>query len=187
MYHREKRWTCKISYTLNVSSDEIERCIKKNFFWGKFSQMWEPIHPRVFVGFGKTKGEIRVKKRDFRGNLGGWLRGLDLVWESATQPTHIWERSPKKIRFFWTSSLGWKYFRAGWAIKSSKLPRISMTSMSWCINIKSRIEASEPNIIFCPENYLSYSSQCRQLLLCSVTSWRSGWGLKKTGTPIASP
>ena len=29
------------------------------------------------------------------------MRGLDLVWESATPPTHIWERSPKKKGFFW--------------------------------------------------------------------------------------
>ena len=35
------------------------------------------------------------KKSDFRGDL----RGLDLVWESATPPTHIWEISPKKISF----------------------------------------------------------------------------------------
>ena len=29
------------------------------------------------------------------------MKGLDLVWESATPPTHIWERSPKKKGFFW--------------------------------------------------------------------------------------
>ena len=28
-----------------------------------------------------------------------FFRGLDLVWESATPPTHIWERYPKK-KFF---------------------------------------------------------------------------------------
>ena len=27
---------------------------------------------RVFVRFGKTKGEIRVEKGDFRGDLGGF-------------------------------------------------------------------------------------------------------------------
>ena len=31
------------------------------------------------------------------------MRGLDLVWESATPPTHIWERSPKKKRVFFGS------------------------------------------------------------------------------------
>ena len=48
------------------------------------------------------KGEIRVKKDDFWGDLGwggGW-GGLDLVCESATPPTHIWERL-KKTYFFW--------------------------------------------------------------------------------------
>ena len=40
------------------------------------------------------------RKRRFSGQFGGVLRGLDLVWESATPPTHIWERSPKKL-FFW--------------------------------------------------------------------------------------
>ena len=76
----------RVRYLIPLMSQvmKLRGALKKNFFWGKFSQMWEPIHPRVFVGFGKTKGEIRVKKRDFRGNLGGWLRGLDLVWESAT-------------------------------------------------------------------------------------------------------
>ena len=61
-------------------------------------------HPTVFVIFGKTKGEICVEKGDFRGDLGGVLRGLDLVWETATPPTHIWERSPKKNGFFFGSS-----------------------------------------------------------------------------------
>ena len=36
--------------------------------------------------------------------FGGVLRGLDLVWESATPPTHIWERSPKKKRFFFLAA-----------------------------------------------------------------------------------
>ena len=31
------------------------------------------------------------------------MRCLDLVWELATPPTHIWERSPKKKRFFFGS------------------------------------------------------------------------------------
>ena len=48
--------------------------------------------------FGSTKGEIRVKKGDFRGDL-FFFRGLDLVWESATPSTHIWESFPKKNVF----------------------------------------------------------------------------------------
>ena len=53
--------------------------------------------------FGRTKGEIQVEKGDFQGDLVFFirvLRDLDLGWESATPPTHIWERSPKKNVFF---------------------------------------------------------------------------------------
>ena len=75
------------------------RCPKEKRFFGRpFPNQF--THPRVFVRFGKTKGEICVEKGDFRGDLGGVLRGLDLVWESATPPTHIWERYPKKTEFF---------------------------------------------------------------------------------------
>ena len=56
------------------------------------------------VRFWKTKGEIRVKKDDFRGDLEA-LGDLDFVWESATPPNHIWENFPKKNRFFWTACL----------------------------------------------------------------------------------
>ena len=42
------------------------------------------------------KGEIWVEKDDFRGDLGVF----DLVWESATPPTQIWERYLKKTVFF---------------------------------------------------------------------------------------
>ena len=55
-----------------------------------YSQFCLPTRPRLFV-----KGEIRIEKGDF----GGVLRGLDLVWESATPPTHIWEKSLKKSFF----------------------------------------------------------------------------------------
>ena len=44
-------------------------------------------------------------KRAIFGVIWGVLRGLDLVWESAIPPTHIWERSPKKKRFFLAASL----------------------------------------------------------------------------------
>ena len=37
----------------------------------------------------------------------GVLRGLDLVWELATPPTHIWERSPKKNFFLRLPYLGY--------------------------------------------------------------------------------
>ena len=45
----------------------------KPFFWETFPKsVYPPTHPRVFVRFGKTKGEIWVEKGDFRGNLGGF-------------------------------------------------------------------------------------------------------------------
>ena len=46
---------------------------KKNpFFWDIFPKcVFPPTHPRVFVRFGKMKGEIRVEKGDFRGDLRG--------------------------------------------------------------------------------------------------------------------
>ena len=50
------------------------------------------------------KDEVRVKNNDFQGDL-FFFRGLDLVWESATPPTHIWERYPKKNVFFLAASL----------------------------------------------------------------------------------
>ena len=49
-----------------------EAAKKKRFFWDIFPKsVFPPTHPRVFVRFGKTKGEIWVEKGDFRGNLGG--------------------------------------------------------------------------------------------------------------------
>ena len=87
---------------------------KKTFFFGRsLPNLF--THPRI-LRFERTKGEIRVEKGDFR-VIWGVLRGLDLVWESATPPTHIWERSPKK-RFFTPSLyegqshwLGFRVFR----------------------------------------------------------------------------
>ena len=38
-------------------------------------------------------------KKAIFGVIWGVLRGLDLVWESATPPTHLWEESPQKILF----------------------------------------------------------------------------------------
>ena len=40
--------------------------------------------PGVFVRFGRTKGEIRVEKGDFRGDLGGFGPGLGI--SHPTQP-----------------------------------------------------------------------------------------------------
>ena len=41
---------------------------QKNVFWEcSPKSVYPPTHPRVFVRFGRTKGEIRVKKRRFSG------------------------------------------------------------------------------------------------------------------------
>ena len=46
---------------------------KLRFFWEISPKSVYPhTHPRVFVRFGRTKGEIRVEKCDFRGDLGGF-------------------------------------------------------------------------------------------------------------------
>ena len=47
----------------------LGKASKKTFFLGDLSQMCLSTHPRVFVRFGKMKGEIRVEKGDFRGYL----------------------------------------------------------------------------------------------------------------------
>ena len=44
-------------------------CQKKTVF---FKSVYPPTHPRVFVRFGRSKGEIWVEKGDFRGDLGGF-------------------------------------------------------------------------------------------------------------------
>ena len=65
------------------------------------------------------------------------MRGLDLVWESATPPTHIWERSPKKKRFFfWQPPLP---FSAGLPMITDGLP---FTADSNDVSIISRSKAT---------------------------------------------
>ena len=55
-----------------IRRPEREAAKKKPFFLGYLSQICLPTHPRVFVRFGKTEGEIWVEKGDFRGDLGGF-------------------------------------------------------------------------------------------------------------------
>ena len=75
---------------------------KLRYYLGKFYQMCEPTHPpQGFCEIWENKRWNLGRKRRFSGQFGGVLRGLDLVWESVTPPTHIWERSPKKNVFFW--------------------------------------------------------------------------------------
>ena len=59
--------------TDSLSDFDLGKVSKNNrFFLVDLSQMCLPTHPRFFVRFGKTKGEIRVEKGDFRGDLGGF-------------------------------------------------------------------------------------------------------------------
>ena len=72
-------------------------CQKKTFFLEYLSQICLPTHPpQGFCEIWENERWNSGRKRRFSGWFGGVLRGLDLVWESATPPTHIWEKSPKK-------------------------------------------------------------------------------------------
>ena len=83
---------------------------KKRFFLEKtFPDLW--THPPTpgFCEIWENERWNSGRKGRFSGWFGGVLRGLDLVWESATPPTHIWERSPKKTCFFTPSLMTWEY------------------------------------------------------------------------------
>ena len=56
-------------------------------------------------GFLRDLGKRKLKFGSKKAIFAVILRGLGLVWESATLPTHIWERSPKKNGLFWTPPL----------------------------------------------------------------------------------
>ena len=73
---------------------------KKRFFWEIFPKYVYQPTPGFLWDLGKRKLKYWSKRR-FSGWFGGVWRGLDLVWESDTPPTHIWERyPPKKTDFF---------------------------------------------------------------------------------------
>ena len=79
----------------------IREAAKKNvFFWDIFPKsVYSPTHPRVFVRFGKTKGEIWVEKGDIRGNLGGFVGfGPCLGISHPTHP-HLGKISQKNVFF----------------------------------------------------------------------------------------
>ena len=68
---------------------------KTTVFLGKFPKsVYPPTHHMVFVRFGKTKGDLRVKKGDFRGDFGGFWAGLGI-----SHPP-IFGRVFPKIAFF---------------------------------------------------------------------------------------
>ena len=83
-----------------------------------------PTHPRVFVRFGNTKGEIRVKKGDFPVI---WI--FLGVWTLSLLENHIWitfgKTFPKKAFFgtfpntkAWFTRSGWRIFF--WKLRNNK-------------------------------------------------------------------
>ena len=105
---------------------------KKNFFLGYLpkSQICLPTHPRVFVRFGRTKGEILVEKGDFWGDL-GWFWGVwTLFGNQPPHPPTFGRNLPKKNVFclfiFWRGPLARKQWR-----KHSVLIKISHIGTSW--------------------------------------------------------
>ena len=89
---------------------------KKPVFFGRSlpNLFTHPPTPGFLWDLGDRKVKFGSKKAIF-GVIWGVLRGLDLVWESATPPTHIWKRYPKKNFFFWGSFPKWK----AWIVCSS--------------------------------------------------------------------
>ena len=59
--------------------------------------MFEPTQGYLW-DLGKRKVKFRSKKTIF--GVIFFLRSLDLLWESATPPTHIWENFPKNTFYF---------------------------------------------------------------------------------------
>ena len=76
---------------------------KKNVFFWEISpkSVYPTTHPRVFVRFGKTKGEIWVEKGDFRGDFGGFRGVWTLFGNQPPHPRTFGRDLPKK-RFFYS-------------------------------------------------------------------------------------
>ena len=71
------------------------------FFWRSLPNLF--THPRVFVRFGRTKGEIWVEKGDFRGDLGGFGGVWTLFGNKPPHPPTFGRDLPKKNGFFFGS------------------------------------------------------------------------------------
>ena len=58
----------KLFLNKNAAAAVYGKLPKKRFFWDIFPKsVYPPTHPRVFVRFGKRKGETRVNKGNFSG------------------------------------------------------------------------------------------------------------------------
>ena len=146
---------------------------KKRFFFGRSL-------PNLFTnpptpGFLWDLGERRVKFGSKKAIFGVIWGGLDLVWESATPPTHIWERPPKKTFFFTPSLIATKKFqskpicpRYSQCISLSQIEGWNLTGFqSWSLQPANKVvKAGEGGgrltiqsqlwqIIFCQNNHSS--------------------------------
>ena len=72
---------------------------KKTFFGRSLPNVFTNPSTQGFCEIWENERWNSGRKGRFSGLFGGVLMGLDLVCESATPPTHIWERSPKKSFF----------------------------------------------------------------------------------------
>ena len=106
------------------------------------------------------------------GWFGGVLGGLDLVWESATPPTHIWERPPKKTFFFTPSLIATKKFqskpicpRYSQCISLSQIEGWNLTGFqSWSLQPANKVvKAGEGG------GRLTIQSQLWQIIFCQNT------------------
>ena len=78
---------------------------KKPFFFWEISpkSVYPPTHPRVFVRFGRTKGENWVEKGDFWGDLEGFGGVWTLFGSQPPHPPTFGRDLPKKNGFFFGS------------------------------------------------------------------------------------
>ena len=103
---------------------------RKRFFGKVLPILW--THPRVFVRFGNTKGEIRVKKGDFPVI---WI--FLGVWTLSLLENHIWitfgKTLPKKAFFgtfpntkAWFTRSGYRIFF--WKLRNNKFSSVKCGS-----------------------------------------------------------
>ena len=90
----------KFLFTVSNQSMAGKSSKMSGFIWESFPKCVNPpTHPRVFVRFGKTKGELRVKKGVFRGDFEELLGVWTLFGNQLPHPP-TFGKTFKKKRFF---------------------------------------------------------------------------------------
>ena len=88
-----------IKCIMHVFSEHIWEAVKKVSLGKVFPNVWtHPPTPGFREIWENERWNLGQKRR-----LSGWFfffKGLDLVWESATPPTHIWEKISRKKSYF---------------------------------------------------------------------------------------